>query len=148
MTAEEVGPSLERIAKRWNFRLDNTGALNTWRMDIAVKQTDGTFIFQYVYIWLSRDHSGKERIYMNSPCGAATADLPYMDMLREAVWCNYSSIGITKMKKADQQTEEEVVVQCVPQLSETTESLLQEQIYETAVNAQVMIQRFFSSSNQ
>ena len=149
MTAEEVAPALAQIAQRWNFRLDDTGKLNTWRMDIAIKQTDGSVVFQYVYIWLSRDHAGKDRLYMNSPCGPLMSESPLADMLREAIWCNYSCIAITRMKRADQKQEDEIVVQCVPSLSQTTETLLEEMIYETAVNAQVIIQRFFTqSSNQ
>jgi hypothetical protein len=143
--AEEVGSVLTQIARRWNFRLDNTGQLNTWRMDIAIKQTDGSVVFQYVYIWLSRDHAGKDRLYMNSPCGPLLANSPLPDILREAVWCNYSCIAITRMKRADQMQQDEIVVQCVPSLTQATETLLEEMIYETAVNAQVIIQRFFSS---
>lgn len=42
---------LTNISERWKYKIDETSP-GIYRIDVAMKQKDGNFRYQYVYAWL------------------------------------------------------------------------------------------------
>ncbi len=138
----ELQATLQQIATRYNYKLDEIKP-GTFRMDIAVPLKDGKFRYQFVYIWKIQEPSGRERIYMNSRCGIYTPQLNLYNIMKEAAYGNYCTVTITTDQNADGVPCETIITQAVPALAMTTPELLNEIIYEVAVNADIIEEKFF-----
>jgi hypothetical protein len=139
----ELQPTLQQIASRYNYKLDES-SLGVFRMDVTIPlKEQGKFRFQLVYIWITKEASGRERIYMNSRCGVFTPQLNLYNILKESAYGNYSTVTITTDKTPEGTPCETVIVQAVPALSMTTPELLNEIIYEVAVSADIIEEKFF-----
>lgn len=138
----ELQPTLQQIASRYNYKLDESSP-GVYRMDISIPLKEGKFRFQLVYIWMIKEASGRERIYMNSRCGTFSPQLNLYNILKESAYGNYSTVTITNDKTADGTPCETVIVQAVPALGMTTPELLNEIIYEVAVGADIIEEKFF-----
>lgn len=138
----ELQATLQQIASRYNYKLEETSP-GVFRMDIAIPIKDGKFRYQFVYVWIIKEASGRERIYMNSRCGTYTPQLNLYNILKESAYGNYSTVTITTDKTADGTPCETVITQAVPALAMTTPELLNEIIYEVAVNADIIEEKFF-----
>jgi hypothetical protein len=142
----ELQPTLQQIATRYNYKLDEVSP-GTFRMDVAIPLKDGKFRYQFVYIWIIKEQSGRERIYMNSRCGTFTPQLNLYNLLKESAFGNYTTVTITNDKTKDGAPCETVITQAVPALALTTPELLNEIIYEVAVNADIIEEKFFGGDN-
>lgn len=138
----ELQPTLQQIASRYNYKLDEITP-GTFRMDVAIPVKDKPARYQFVYIWIIKEASGRERIYMNSRCGMFTPQLNLYNILKESAYGNYTTVTITTDKTADGTPCETVITQAVPALAMTTPELLNEIIYEVAVNADILEEKFF-----
>lgn len=138
----DLQATLQQIASRYNYKLDEIKQ-GTFRMDIAVPLKDGTFRYQFVYIWKIAEPSGRERIYMNSRCGVYTPMVNLYNIIKEAAFCNYATVTITTDTTPEGQPCETVITQAVPALAMTTPELLNDIIYEVAVNADIIEEKYF-----
>lgn len=143
----DLGEALQAIATKFNYKLDKLNDTQ-WRMDVAMKLKDGSFRYQFVYIWISKGFArGKDVIYMNSRCGMYTPQLNLYNMMKEAAWGVYSIVTITTDKTKDGQPCETVIVQASPIAEYTTPELLNEIIYEVACNADIIEEKYFGGDN-
>ncbi len=138
----DLQATLQQIASRYKYKLDEINP-GTYRMDVAIPVKDKDTRFQLVYIWKITEASGRERIYMNSRCGIYTPQVNLYNILKESAYCNYCTITITTDKTADGTPCETIVAQAVPALAMTTPEFLNELIYEVAVNADIIEEKFF-----
>lgn len=138
----DLQSTLQQIATRYNYKLDEINP-GTFRMDVAIPMKDGNFRYQFVYIWKITEPSGRERVYMNSRCGTYTPTLNLYNILKESAYCNYSTVTVTTDKTADGTPCETIVTQAVPAAAMTTPELLNDIIYEVAVNADIIEEKFF-----
>lgn len=138
----ELQSTLQQIATRYKYKLDEIKP-GTFRMDVAIPVKDKNTRFQLVYIWIIKEPSGRERIYMNSRCGTYTQQINLYNILKESAYCNYCTITVTTDTTADGTPCETIVAQAVPALAMTTPELLNEIIYEVAVNADIIEEKFF-----
>jgi hypothetical protein len=113
-------------------------------MDVAIRMKDGTFRYQFVYVWVIQGrYFGKDVVYMNSRCGEFTQNLNLYKMLKESGYGTFSSVTITTDKRADGSPCETVIVQAVQPIEFTTESILNEVIYDVAYNADIIEATYF-----
>ena len=142
----ELNSTLQQIATRYKYKLDEIKP-GTFRMDVAIPIKDKPTRFQLVYIWITTEASGRQRIYMNSRCGTFTPQLNLYNLLKESAFGNYTTVTITNDKTKDGAPCETVITQAVPALALTTPELLNEIIYEVAVNADIIEEKFFGGDN-
>ena len=43
--------TVTNIATRWNYKVEEVSP-GIFRMDVAIKMKDGTFRYQFVYVWI------------------------------------------------------------------------------------------------
>lgn len=142
----ELAATLQQIASRYNYKLDEITP-GTFRMDVAIPVKDKPTRYQFVYIWTITEQSGRQRIYMNSRCGIYTPQLNLYNIMKEAAYGNYCTVTITTDKTKEGTPCETIITQAVPALAMTTPELLNEIIYEVAVNADIIEDRFFGGDN-
>jgi hypothetical protein len=119
-----------------------------FRIDVAIKQKDGTFRYQFVYVWIIKErYFGKDVVYMNSRCGEFTQSLNLYKMLKESGYGTFSSVTVTTDKRADGSPCETVIVQAVQPIEFTNETILNEVIYDVAFNADIIEVTYFGGDN-
>ncbi len=134
---------LTRIAERWGYKLHEISE-GVFSMDVVLKMKDGTNRFQYVFVRIEKPEGGQERYYINSSCGLYNSSLNFYNLMREAAYCNYSTITIGNRKNRDTGAPEEVImVQAAPLAAHTNYDLLDAIIFEVANNADFIEQKYF-----
>ncbi len=135
------------ICNRWNYKVDEVSP-GIYRIDVAIKQKDGTFRYQFVYVWIIKErYFGKDVVYMNSRCGEFTQNLNLYKMLKESGYGTFSSVTVTTDKRADGSPCETVIVQAVQPIDFTNETILNEVIYDVAFNADIIEATYFGGDN-
>ncbi len=136
------------IAARWNYKVDEV-APGIFRIDVALKQKDGTFRYQFVYAWVieKRYFGTKDVVYMNSRCGEYNPSLNHYKILKESGYGTFSSVTVTTDKRADGSPCETVIVQAVQPIEFTSEVILNEVIYDVAFNADIIEATYFGGDN-
>lgn len=143
----DLGEALTNIATKYNYKVDKLNDTQ-WRMDVALKLKDGSFRYQFVYIWISKGFAkGKDVIYMNSRCGMFTPQLNLYNIMKEAAWGVYSVVTITTDKTKEGAPCETVIVQASPIAEYTSPELLNEIIFEVASNADIIEEKFFGGDH-
>jgi hypothetical protein len=143
----DLGEALQNIAAKFNYKLEMINETQ-YRMDVALKLKDGSFRYQFVYIWISKGFAkGKDVIYMNSRCGTYTPMLNLYNVMKEASWGVYSMVTITTDKSKDGVPCETVIVQASPIAEYTSPELLNEIIFEVASNADIIEEKFFGGDH-
>ncbi|MBS1637995.1 MAG: hypothetical protein JST26_18930 [Bacteroidetes bacterium] len=138
---------LSNIAARWNYKLDELSP-GVFRMDVALKMKDGSFRYQFVYIWIIPGrYMGKDVVYMNSRCGEFSPNLNLYKLLKESGCGTYCSITVTTDKRADGSPCETVIAQAVQPIQYTNEEILNEVIYDVAYNADIVEEVYFGGDN-
>ncbi|MEM7105443.1 MAG: hypothetical protein AAF502_20065 [Bacteroidota bacterium] len=135
--------NLEAISKKFNYKL-NEFAPNKFSLDVALKLKDGSFRYQYVYVWeapIGRDK--KVCYYMNSRVGTYTPSVNLYNLMKEAAYGIYSMVAITTDKDKEGNPCETVIVQAAPNVSYTNLDLLNDVIFEVAANADLMEEKYF-----
>jgi hypothetical protein len=139
--------AVTNIAARWNYKMDEISP-GIFRMDVAIKMKDGSFRYQFVYVWVVQGrYFGKDVVYMNSRCGEFTANLNLYKLLKESGYGTYSSVTVTTDKRADGSPCETVIVQAVQPIEFTNETILNEVIYDVAYNADIIEETYFGGDN-
>lgn len=135
--------ALEQIAQKYNYKLDRLNE-EQWRMDVALQLKDGSFRYQYVYIWISKGYArGKDVIYMNSRVGMYSQNANLYNILKEAGYGVYSAITITNDKTADGTPCETIIVQASPIAEYTGIDTLNYIIFEVASVADILEEKYF-----
>ena len=139
----ELKSVLMEVSQKWNYKMEEISA-GVFRMDVAIKMKDGSYRYQFVYVWMVKHpNNQRDMIYMNSRCGEYTPNLNLYSMMKEAIWGLNSIVTITTDKKADGSPCETVIVQASPYKDWTSKDMLDEIIYEVAANADIMEEKFF-----
>jgi hypothetical protein len=143
----DLKTALQQISQKWNYKLDEISP-NVFRMDVALKLKDGSFRYQFVYIWRVAGQNGqRDRFYMNSRCGRYNMGLNLYNMMKEAGWCNYSALTITNDKDKDGNPCETIITQAAPYADNTSLELLNDIIFEVANNADIIEEKYFGGDN-
>lgn len=138
---------LTNICTRWNYKIDEITP-GIFRIDVAIRQKDESYRYQFVYAWIIKErYYGKDVIYMNSRCGEYNLNLNLYQMLKESGYGTFCSVTVTTDKRTDGSPCETVVVQAVQPLEFTTESILNEVIYDVATNADIIEKTYFGGDN-
>lgn len=138
---------LTAIATKYNYKIKDIGD-NKYSMDIALKLKDGTFRYQFVYVWISNiGRDSKPCIYMNSRVGRFTPNLNLYNILKEAGYGIYSSVTIVNDKDKEGNPCETVIVQAAPNVEHTNDDLLNDIIFEVAANADLLEEKFFGGDH-
>lgn len=134
---------LTNICTRWKYKMDEITP-GIFRIDVAIKQKDESFRYQFVYAWIIPGrYYGKDVVYMNSRCGEYNLNLNMYQMLKESGYGNYSSVTVTTDKRADGSPCETIVVQAVQPIEFTSEAILNEVMYDVATNADIIEKIYF-----
>lgn len=143
----DLKSTLQQISQKWNYKLDEISP-NVFRMDVALKLKDGSFRYQFVYLWLDKGQDGrKDRFYMNSRCGKYHMGINHYNVMKEAGWCSYSSVTITNDKDKDGNPCETIIVQAAPYAEHTTVEMLNDVIFEVANNADIIEEKYFGGDH-
>ncbi len=143
----DLKTAVSNIASRWSYKLDEVNP-GVFRMDVAIKMKDGSFRYQFVWIWtIQGRHFGKDVVYMNSRCGEYHANLNHYKLLKESGYGTYSQVTITTDKRADGSDCESVIIQAVQPVELTNETILNEAIYDVAYNADIIEETYFGGDN-
>mgnify|MGYP001764057938 FL=1 len=135
--------AVANIAARWNYKVEELPG-GVHRMDVAIKMKDGSFRYQFVYIWIIPGrYFGKDVIYMNSRCGEFSQNLNLYKLIKEGGYGTFSSVTVTTDKRADGSPCETVIVQAVQPIEFTSETILNEVIYDVAFNADAIESLYF-----
>jgi hypothetical protein len=139
--------ALEQIAQKFNYKLDRLNE-EQWRLDVPMKLKDGSYRYQFVYLWISKGYAkGKDVIYMNSRAGIYSAQINLYNILKEAGYGVYSAITITNDKKADGTPCETIIVQASPIAEYTNLDTLSYIIFEVASVADILEEKYFGGDN-
>lgn len=143
----DLKTALTNISEKWKYKLDETSP-GVFRLDVAMKQTDGSLRYQYVYAWVIKErYQGKDVFYFNSRCGVYTPNINLYQMLKESSYCTYCSVIITNDKKPDGTPCESIVVHAVQPIELTNETILNEVIWDIATNADIIEKNYFGGDN-
>lgn len=135
------------IANRWNYKIEEITP-GIFRMDVAIKMKDGSFRYQFVYIWVIKErYFGKDVVYMNSRCGEFNQNLNLYKILKESGYGTFSSVTVTTDKRKDGSPCETIIVQAVQPIDFTNETILNEVIYDVAYNADIIEATYFGGDN-
>ena len=135
--------TITNIATRWNYKFDEISP-GVFRIDVAIKMKDGTFRYQFVYVWIiAGRYFGKDVVYMNSRCGEYNPNLNHYKMLKEGGYGTFAQVTITTDKRPDGSPCETVIVQAVQPVELTSEAILNEVIYDVAFNADIIEATYF-----
>jgi hypothetical protein len=138
---------IANIAARWNYKVEEVTP-GIFRVDVALKQKDATFRYQFVYVWvIAGRYFGKDVVYMNSRCGEYNQTLNHYKILKESGYGIFSSVTITTDKRADGSPCETVIVQAVQPIEFTNETILNEVIYDVAFNADIIEATYFGGDS-
>jgi len=139
--------TVTNICNRWNYKVDEITP-GIFRVDVALKQKDATFRYQFVYVWIIKErYFGKDVVYMNSRCGEFTQNLNLYKLLKESGYGTFSSVTVTTDKRVDGSPCETVIVQAVQPVEFTNETILNEVIYDVAFNADIIEATYFGGDN-
>lgn len=139
--------AVANIAARWNYKVEELPG-GVHRIDVAIKMKDGSFRYQFVYVWIIPGrYFGKDVVYMNSRCGEFTQNLNLYKLLKEGGYGTYSAVTVTTDKRQDGTPCETVIVQAVQPIEFTNEAILNEAIYDVAFNADAIESLYFGGDN-
>lgn len=139
--------TVSNISTRWNYKVEEVTP-GIFRVDVAIKQKDDTFRYQFVYVWVIKErYFGKDVVYMNSRCGEFTQSLNLYKLLKESGYGTFSSVTVTTDKRSDGSPCETVIVQAVQPVEFTSETILNEVIYDVAYNADIIEATYFGGDN-
>lgn len=135
--------ALTNISERWKYKMEEMSP-GVYRLDVGMKQKDETFRYQFVYAWLIKErYRGKDAFYINSRCGEYTLNTNLYQMMKESSYCTYCSVIITTDKRTDGSPCETVVVHAVQPVEFTSEAILNEVIWDVAINADIVEKTYF-----
>lgn len=90
---------LTSICDRWKYKLDETSP-GVFRLDVAMKQTDGSTRCQFVYAWLIKErYMGKDAFYFNSRCCVYTPNINLYHHLGECIQL-LNPLGVCEINEA------------------------------------------------
>lgn len=138
---------LSNICERWKYKMDEISP-GVFRLDVAIKQKDESYRYQYVYAWeIKERYMGKDVFYFNSRCGEYNLNLNLYQMLKESSYCTYCSVIITTDKRTDGTPCESVVVHAIQPIELTSEAIINEVIWDIATNADIIEMTYFGGDN-
>lgn len=140
----QLHQTLKEISAKFNYKLEEIQPTGTYKMDVAIPLKDGKWRYQNVYIWIVPGrYFGKDTVYMNSRAGIYRPDLNLYGILKEARPCCYCSITITSDKLGDGTPVESIIAQSALVLETTTAAEVSNAIYDVAVAADYIEEKFF-----
>ena len=143
----DLKATLINISEKWKYKLDETSP-GVFRLDVAMKQKDGSLRYQYVYGWVIKErYQGKDAFYFNSRCGVYTPNINLYQMLKESSYCTYCSVVLTSDKKIDGTPCESIVVHAIQPIELTNEAIINEVIWDIATNADIIEKNYFGGDN-
>ncbi len=139
----DLKKALTNISERWKYKVDEISP-GVFRMDVALKMKDDSWRYQFVYVWIiAGRHFGKDVVYMNSRCGEYNPNLNHYKLLKEGGYGTFAQVTVTTDKRADGSPCETLIVQAVQPVELTTETILNEVIYDVAFNADIIEMNYF-----
>jgi len=139
--------TLTNISTRWKYKMDEITP-GIFRIDVAIKMKDESWRYQFVYIWMiSGRHFGKDVVYMNSRCGEYNPNLNHYKLLKAGGYGTFAQVTVTTDTRKDGSPCETIIVQAVQPVELTSESILNEVIYDVAYNADIVEELFFGGDN-
>jgi len=143
MSAFELKTCMENISKKWNYKLDEVSP-GCYRMDVAIKQKDGNFRYQYVWAWIVQGrHFGKDVVYMNSRCGEYSPNLNHYSLLKEGGGGTFCQVTVTTDKRQDGTPCETVICQASCPVHLANDELIDEMMYDVAFGADFIENTYF-----
>ncbi|MCH2021543.1 MAG: hypothetical protein MK207_03585 [Saprospiraceae bacterium] len=113
-------------------------------IDIAMKLKDGSFRYQFVWLWVSEGRAkGKDCVYFTSRVGTYTPNLNKEQLLRESGYGVYSTITIVPDKDKSGNPCETVVVQASPVYEYLNEDEFLYILWEVAEVADILEEKHF-----
>jgi hypothetical protein len=84
-------------------------------IDIAMKLKDGSFRYQFVWVWISKERGkGKDCIYLTSRAGTYNPGVNLFQLIKESGYGVYTTITIVSDKDKEGNPCETVVIQASP----------------------------------
>ncbi|MGZ4037293.1 MAG: hypothetical protein ACXVPQ_05650, partial [Bacteroidia bacterium] len=114
---------------------------------LGIEPTDVSTIANQRGIPTIQRYFGKDVVYMNSRCGEFTQSLNLYKLLKESGYGTFSSVTVTTDKRTDGSPCETVIVQAVQPIEFTSETILNEVIYDVAYNADIIEATYFGGDN-
>jgi hypothetical protein len=134
---------MEQIAREWSTKFDDLGN-NTYRMDVPLKLTDGSYRYQFVFGREAKDSRGNDVYYFTSRIGVANPGVNFYMMLKEAGLGVYSMITIVNDTDAGGNAREVLLVQASPLKMYTQDyNLVKFIISEVGEMADFLEQKYF-----
>ncbi len=117
-------------------------------IDIAMKLKDGSFRYQFVWIWLAEGRAkGKDCVYMTSRAGIYTPNANLYQLLKESGYGVYSTVTIVPDKDKEGNPCETVVVQASPVLEYLQKEEFIEILWEVAEIADILEEKHFGGDS-
>lgn len=139
--------AITNISTRWNYKMDEVSP-GIFRVDVAIKMKDGSYRYQFVYVWIiAGRYHGKDVVYMNSRCGEYGPNLNLYKLLKESGYGTYCSVTVTTDKRADGTPCETVIVHAVQPVEFTSETILNEVLFDVAYNADIIEETYFGGDS-
>ncbi|BDS13671.1 hypothetical protein [Aureispira anguillae] len=138
---------LTEYAEHKNYKLRELDG-GKFSIDIAMKLKDGSFRYQFVWIWISPNRGkGKDCVYFTSRAGAYTPNVNLYQLIRESGYGIYTTVTIVSDKDKEGNPCETVVVQASP----VHEHLSKEQflyiLWEVAEVADILEEKHFGGDS-
>lgn len=117
-------------------------------MDIAMQLKDGTYRYQFVWIWLAEGRAkGKDCVYLTSRIGGYTPNVNVYQLLKESGYGVYSTLTIVPDKDKEGKPCETVVVQASPILEYLQKEEFIDILWEVAEIADILEEKHFGGDS-
>lgn len=127
--------------KKFKWKETDNGIFS---IDIAMKLSDGSMRYQYVWIWIIPGRAkGQDCIYLNSRVGTYNPTVNLYTMMRDSGAGVYSSVTLVNDKDTNGNPCETIVVHASPIREHVTQAELEYIIWEVAERADVLEERYF-----
>lgn len=140
----EVLTEYAEVKKYKLKELDN----GKFSIDIAMKLKDGSFRYQFVWIWIAEGRAkGKDCVYLTSRAGIYTPKANMYQLLKESGYGVYSTVTIVPDKDKEGNPCETVVVQASPILEYLQKEEFIEILWEVAEIADILEEKHFGGDS-
>ncbi len=113
-------------------------------IDIAMKLKDGSFRYQFVWVWISEGRAkGKDCVYFTSRAGTYTPNVNLYQLMKESGYGVYTTVTIVPDKDKEGNPNETIVVQASPVLEHLSKDEFLYILWEVAEVADILEEKHF-----
>jgi hypothetical protein len=139
---ENLSHFVQRLGRDWSCQIKEFSPTQ-FGVDVPIKLKDGRTRYQMVYITAG---GNEERPFfdVSSRMGLVQAGIKIWDLLEEAGrYCNYTGVFILQQKLETEQLADVLWLGCRPLAKHTSDDLMKDIVWETAVNADYFEEKYF-----